>query len=111
MLGTFPLILIVLPLLFQLLFGTMSLLRPILFPFKTVAVTSITLQIAFSIIGFSIASHNFSEYFDQHPNSTRCAMPLLGFATLSIFLAIVVIITIVIQFLIKKWKERKAKFN
>src|SRR3954465_8035561 len=108
MIGITPLILIILPLLFQLILGTISLFRPALFRFKTISVTNIILQILFVISAFTIASNNFSRYFDQHPDSPRCGMPLLGLMIVSLLLTITVIVVILIQFLIKRWYHKKA---
>ena len=109
MIGITPLILIILPLLFQLIFGTISLFRPLLFRFKTISVTNIILQIVFAIAAFTIASYNFSRYFDQHPHSPRCGMPILALMMVSLLLTVAVIVVILIQFLIKKWNHKKAK--
>ena len=109
MLGITPLILIILPLLLQLIFGTIAIYKTILFRFKTISIINFILQILFAITSFCIASYNFSQYFDQHPNSTRCAMPLLGLVMLSVILTVALIVVMIIQYLLKRWKDKKAK--
>ncbi|TDP00353.1 hypothetical protein [Flavobacterium sp. 245] len=109
MLGTTPLILIVLPLLFQLTFGTLAIFKPLLLKFKTVFIINIILQITFSILSFYIATQNFSKYLEQYPNSNRCGMAFVGLATLIILLAGALFTVIFIQYFIKKSKDRKVK--
>lgn len=109
LLGITSLVLIFLPLLFQLIFGTISIFKPILFRFKVVSIINSILQIVFVITAFNIASYNFSKYFDQHPNSTRCAMPLVGLVMLSLLLTAALFAIIFIQYSIKKSKDKKTK--
>lgn len=109
MFGTTPLILIVLPLLFQLIFDTIAILKPIFLRFKAVLITNIVLQIVLSIVSFYIGSYNFSKYFEQNPTSTRCGMPLIGLATSIIFSALVLLIVIIIQYFVKRLLDRKTK--
>lgn len=108
MLGITPLILIILPLLFQLILGIITTNKTIPFRFRTLSIINFILQIVFVIIAFSLASYNFSQYFDENPNSSRCGMPLVGLMALSLLLTVTLIVVIFIQYLIKRWKYKNA---
>lgn len=111
MLGITPLILIVLPLLFQIIFGTISIFKNYSFKFKTVFITNIVLQFVFAITSYCIASYNFSKYFEQHPNSPRCGMPFVGLIGLTFISTLILFVVIVIQYFIKRWKENNDLKN
>lgn len=110
MLGQTPLVLIVLPVLFQLIFGTIAILKPSPLKFKTVFIVNIILEVILSITAFYIASHNFSRYIEQNPNSNRCAMAFVGLGTLVVLSALILFAIISIQYLIKKTRD-KSKEN
>ncbi len=107
MFGITPLILAVLPLLLQLILGTTVIFKSKPFNFKTVVLTNIVLQIALGFASFYIANANFSSYFEEHPNATRCGMPLIGIMSLILFSAVLFFLVIIIQYLIKRWRNRK----
>lgn len=96
----------ILPLLAQLLLGTMAIYKVISVKFKLLSQVSFVLQIVFAILSFYIGSYNISKYFDQHPNATRCGMPLLALIMFSILLIIALIVVIAVQYLIKKYREK-----
>lgn len=106
MYGTTPLILIILPLLFQIIFGRKAIGETISLTFRTVCFISFISQIAFSIIAFSLEAYNFNKYLEQNPDSVRCGMGFLGFITLSFLLTFILIIVIIIQYFIKRSYEK-----
>lgn len=108
MFGITPLILAVLPLLLQLIFGTIAIFKSKPFQFKTVFLTNIVLQIVLGITSFYIANVNFSKYFDNNPDSIRCGMPLVGMMTLILFSAAMFFVVSLIQYLVKRLRERKV---
>lgn len=107
MLHTISLILILLPLLFQLIMGTRSLYRIDSLKFRQVCLVSIISHIVFSIVSFKIADYNFAQQYEQSANPVRCGMPLLGAAMACFFLFCILLIIILIQFLIKKFRDKK----
>lgn len=106
MLGTTPLILIILPLLFQIIIGRKAIGESISLKFGTVCFISFSAQLVLSIIAFYVASYNSNQYFEQHPDSFRCGMGTLGLVMLSLLLAIILIIVITIQYSIKRSYEK-----
>lgn len=108
MLGKTPLILLIVPLFFQLVFGTIAILKPTFVKFKTVFITNIFLQIVLSIASYYIAIHNFSKHFEQYPTSNRCGMPFVGLITLFLFCCLALFAVIIIQFWIKKAMDKKS---
>ena len=100
-----PLILIILPLLFQIIIGRKAIGETISLSFGTVCFISLILQIILSVISFFIASYNLNKYFEQNPNGFRCGMGVLGLIMTSLLLTLILIIVIVIQYYIKKYYE------
>ncbi len=105
MYGIAPLILIVFPLLFQISVGRKSIGEDIKLKFRTVCFISLVLQIVLSYIAFALASYNFEQGLEG--KAYRCGMGLLGIFALIIVFSFLILITIVIQYLIKKSYERK----
>ena len=106
MLGTTPLILIILPLLFQIIIGRKAIGESISLKFGTVCSISFSAQIVLSIIAFYVASYNSNLYFEQHPSSLKCGMGFLGLIMLSLLLTIILIVVITIQYFIKRSYEK-----
>ncbi|MFH6935449.1 hypothetical protein [Flavobacterium sp. FlaQc-30] len=109
MFGSIPFILIILPLLSQLLFGTFAIIKPGSFKFKKVFILNVLLQIVCSVISLYTATTNFSRFHDEHPDITRCGMPLLAIAALILLTFLILLVVIIIQFLVKRWRENKSK--
>ncbi|MDQ8014798.1 MAG: hypothetical protein REI96_20285 [Flavobacterium nitrogenifigens] len=109
MLNLLPLLLIILPVLLQLILGAFSVYKPTSLKFNRISWINFILQIALSFAAFNIADYNFSKQYEQYPNPVRCGMPLLGIAMASFFLLFILILIIVIQFLIKRWRENRSK--
>ncbi|KDN56470.1 hypothetical protein [Flavobacterium seoulense] len=105
MYGTLPLILIVFPLLFQILLGRKAIGGDIKLKFTTVSIISLLLQVALSIIAFAIASQNLEAAFKAR--EFRCGMGLLGFVALSLFFTFFLLITMLIQYFIKRSYDNK----
>lgn len=97
-------ILITFPLLFQIIAGRKAIGETISLKFGTVSILSILFQIVLSIIAFYITLSNFSENTTRTPY--RCGMVILGIVMLELFLTIILIITIVIQYFIKRSYEK-----
>lgn len=100
-----PLILIILPLFFQIIIGRKAIGETISLKFETVCFISLLLQIILSIISFFIASYNLNKYFEQNPNGFRCGMGIVGLIIMSLLLTFILIIVIIIQYYIKKSYE------
>ena len=90
------LILIILPLLFQIIFGRKAIGKDIKLSFGSVCLISFLGQIIFTIVLFNIIIY----YLENNNNS--CGMPLVGLINVSLFLTLILFITIFIQYRIKK---------
>ena len=111
MLGLLSLILMILPLLFQFVYGTKAIRKTTSMTFGKVSLTSFILQIVFSSAIFGVSYYNFSKYFDEHPDKARCLTPIAGLLFLLLFLTILLLITIAVQYFIKAGKEDKVGSN
>ena len=105
MLGITPLILIILPWLFQIIFGRKAIGEDIKLKFGTICLISFLSQIILSIISFSVASYNFDKIHEG--SEYKCGMGILGIIVLSFLFTIVLFITMVIQYFIKRSYERE----
>ncbi|QOG01540.1 hypothetical protein [Flavobacterium sp. MDT1-60] len=105
MLGILSLILMILPLLFQFIYGAKAIFKTTSMTFGKVSLTSFILQIIFSTAIFGVTYYNFSKYFDEHPDKTRCLTPIAGLIFLLPFLTIVLLVTIAVQYFIKQGKK------
>jgi len=106
MYGTAPLILIILPLLFQIIAGRKAIGETISLKFGTVCLISFFSQIVLSVIAFYVSSYNFNKFLEQNPNSFRCGMGFLGLVMLSLLLTFILVIVIIVQYKIKKSYEK-----
>jgi hypothetical protein len=111
MLGILSLILIFSPLLFQFIYGTKAIFKTTSLTFEMISLLSLISQIVFSIGIFRVSYYNFSNYYDEHPNKTRCLTPIAGLTFVLVFFTITLLITIAIQYLIKKGKESRSGLN
>jgi TRAP-type C4-dicarboxylate transport system permease small subunit len=89
-------ILIFLPLLFQIIFGRKAIGGDIKLSFGTVCLISFFGQILSTILEFNIILSNLQK------KSNFCGLPLVGLITVSLFLTFILIITIFIQDRIRK---------
>lgn len=111
MLGIVSLILIFSPFLFQLLYGTKAIFKTTSLAFNKISLISITFQIVFSLLIFGVSYYNFSKYFDEHPDKTRCLTPIAGLIFVLVFFSIALLITIAIQYIVKEGKGNKVRSN
>lgn len=109
MLDVIPLLLLVLPILFQSILGTKTIYKPAFLKFSRISWISFIAYILFSFIAFYITEYNFSKKYEQYPNPARCGMPLLGIVLACFYLLFVLILIFLIQFFIKRWKDKKAQ--
>lgn len=96
------LILLILPLLFQIIAGRKAIGETISLQFSTVCFMSFILQIIFSIISFYVLSHNMQTPDGQN---YRCGMWMVGFIGLILIFSFILIVTMIIQYFIKKSYE------
>lgn len=107
MLEITPFILILVPLVLQLIVGTKSIQHKNSLKFGRISIITIISHIILSYIAFKISDYNFTKQYEQYPNPARCGMPLLGITMACFFLLCVLLMVILIQFLIKKWRKEK----
>lgn len=111
MLAILSLILMLFPLLFQFIYGTKAIRKTTSMTFEKVSSISFILQILFSSAIFGVAYYNFSKYFDEHPYKARCLTPIAGLVFLLLFLTILLLVTIAVQYFIKAGQENKVRSN
>lgn len=104
MYGISPLILIILPLFFQLIYGRKAIGETIPLKFGTVVLISILLQIILSIISFNIAAYNFTESLQGRLPS--CGMWILGIYFFNLLSIIILLVIIIVQYFIKRSYEK-----
>ncbi|KAF2327275.1 hypothetical protein [Flavobacterium daemonense] len=104
MYGISPLILILLPLFFQLICGRKAIGESISLKFGTISLISLFLQFVLSILAYFIASYNFTESLQGQPY--RCGMGMIGIFFFSFLFTILLIIVIIVQYFIKKSYEK-----
>lgn len=104
MFGISPFILIILPLLFQIIFGRKAIGETIPLKFGTISFISLILQIVLSIIAYFIASYNFTESLEGRPY--RCGIGILGIIAFSLLFTVMLIIVIIAQYFIKRSYEK-----
>ncbi|MBF4491460.1 hypothetical protein IRZ83_02775 [Flavobacterium sp. JLP] len=109
MFGIIPLILLILPLLFQLIFGNKAIRDKFSITFSNVSFISIISQVVLSIASYKIAIYNFDQYFEQHPNQTKCGMGFLGLIGFAGFLTTLLILAIIIQYFINRYRKNSAE--
>ncbi|MBW4358880.1 hypothetical protein [Flavobacterium taihuense] len=89
-------ILIILPLLFQIIFGRKAIGGDIKLRFDTICLISFFSQIIFTILEFNIIVY----YLEK--NNNACGMPLVGLINISLLFTLILFITMFIQYRIKK---------
>lgn len=89
-------ILIILPLLFQIIFGRKAIGGDIKMSFGTICLISFLGQILFTILAFNIIVY----YLEK--NNNACGMPLVGLVMFSLLFTLILLITVFIQYRIKK---------
>lgn len=106
MYGISPFILLVIPFLIQIIWGTKAILKTTDLKFSHISIVAIVLQIPLSVLSVYIASENInanSEY------QNRCGLVMLGIVAFNFLFAILLLVTILVQFLIKRYREKKVE--
>lgn len=89
-------ILIIIPLLFQIIFGRKAIGGDIKLSFGTICLLSFLGQILFTILAFNIIVY----YLEK--NNNACGMPLVGLVMFSLLFTLILLIIVFIQYRIKK---------
>ena len=89
-------ILIIIPLLFQIIFGRKAIGGDIKWRFGTICLLIFFGQILLTILAFNIIVY----YLEK--NNNACGMPLVGLVMFSLLFTLILLITIFIQYRIKK---------
>ncbi len=92
-----PLLLLILPSIFQLIFGRKDLAENIKLNFEKVSLINFLLQIIFSYSVFNIISNRLTAN-----GPLRCGMPFVGLIFMELLLLAVLFIIILIQYLVKR---------
>jgi uncharacterized membrane protein len=96
-----PILLILLPSLFQMIFGRKAVGEDIKLGFGAICLISFLSQIAVSFIAFFIMAKRLqNDHF-------VCGLPLLGIVMCSLFFTLCLFIIMIIQYFIKRSYERK----
>lgn len=106
MYGINPFLLLVLPLIFQIIFGRNFKPETIKLSFFEVSIISFLSQILLSYLAFQILSHNLRS---NSSGQIHCGMPLMGLIFLEFIFIIILVLTIVIQYFIKRYYNRNTK--
>jgi heme/copper-type cytochrome/quinol oxidase subunit 2 len=101
-----PFLLLLLPLLFQIIFGMNCFADRIRLTFFKVSMISLFFQFVFSYLAFKIVSDSLRSHGN---GEIRCGMPLVAVWTVAIFLIIILMIIILIQVLIKKYHKTTSE--
>lgn len=99
-------LLIILPLSFQILFGIESVADRIKLSFAKVSLISIFSQFVFAFIDYKLLSDKLRM---RSNGQIHCGLPLVGLVTLELFLVILILVIILIQFSVKKFQSRTTK--
>ncbi|MFD1605803.1 hypothetical protein ACFSJW_04305 [Flavobacterium artemisiae] len=106
MYGITPFILLVIPFLVQIIWGTKSILKTTDLKFSHISICTIILQIPLSYLSVYIASENInanSEY------QNRCGLVMLGIVAFNFLFVILLLTAILVQFLIKRYRQKKLQ--
>lgn len=106
MYGINPFLLLVLPLIFQIIFGRKFRYETIKLSFFKVSIISFLSQILLSCLAFQILSHNLRS---NSNGQIHCGMPLLGLILVEFIFIIILIVTIVAQYFIRRHYNRNTK--
>lgn len=109
MIGITSLLIVVLPILFQLILGTMSAKGALKIKFGMYSLLNIVTQILFSIVSYYIAVYNSENYYKIHPDQLKCGT---GFAALFFFIFaafLFLLFIIIVQYIIKSLFFKSSK--
>ncbi len=96
-----PLILIMLPLIFQIIFGRKAVGRDIKWSFGSICLISFFSQILLTVLAFNLIVYNLEK------NNNRCGQPLVGLVMFSFLFTLILFIAIFIQYRAKKYYEEE----
>jgi archaellum biogenesis protein FlaJ (TadC family) len=90
------LLITLIPLFFQLVFGSLSIAKKVVYDFRMISVISLGLQLFLSFMGIKIISNELQA------QNVKCGLPLASYFFACVFLLIVLVVVILIQMIIKK---------
>lgn len=99
----FSLLLILSPLVFQIILGTLSLLNKTRWPFDRIAIFTIILEVVFIFISTQLIA------IDAEKQAIHCGMPQAAVVFFGIFILGVLVITIGTQQWIRAYRAKKNK--
>lgn len=106
MYGISPFILLVIPFLIQIIWGTKVIQKTTNLKFSHISITTIILQIPLSYLSVYIASENINA----NPEfQNRCGLIMLGIVAFNFLFAVLLLTTILVQYLIKRYREKKLE--
>ncbi len=106
MYGITPFILLVIPLIIQIIWGTKSIHKTTSLKFVSISIITVLLQIPLSFLSVYIASENINA----NPEfQTRCGLIMLPIVAANFLAALLLLLTIVVQFFIKRFRDKKLK--
>ena len=106
MYGISPFILLVIPFLIQIIWGTKAVLKTTDLKFSHISIVTVILQIPLSVLSVYIASENInanSEY------QNRCGLVMLGIVAFNFLFAVLLLVTILVQFIVKRYRAKKTE--
>lgn len=101
---TFFLLLLALPIIFQIIFGRKAIGESIKLTYFKVCLISFLSQFIIFFIAFKLLSNKLQS---ESNGQIHCGMPFVGLITLEILIAIIIFIIILIQYLIKRNYDRE----
>ncbi|SFD84367.1 hypothetical protein [Flavobacterium phragmitis] len=101
-----PFLLLFLPLILQLIFGIKDYVRSIKLNFAKISIINFLLQIAFSYWAYAFLEHKLNQ---ESNGRIRCGMPFVGLVFTELLIIAILLVTILVQYLIKRSYNRKQK--
>jgi heme/copper-type cytochrome/quinol oxidase subunit 2 len=98
-----PLLLLILPLIFQLIFGRKAIAESIKLSFFQTSLISFISQFVLSYLAIKILSHNLRNANGE----IHCGMPLMALTFLELLVFIILLIIIMIQYFIKRRYQKR----
>lgn len=103
MYGISPFILLVIPFLIQIIWGSKAIKKKIKLNFAYISLITIILQIPLSILSVYIASENINANIEYQ---NRCGLVMVGIFAFNFLFAILLLVTIIVQFFIKRYYDK-----
>ncbi|MHC0444833.1 hypothetical protein ACWA1F_05455 [Flavobacterium sp. 3-218] len=106
MYGISPFVLLLIPLLIQIIWGTKAINKTTNLKFVPISITTVLLQIPLSFLSVYIASENLNA----NPEfQTRCGLIMLPIVSANFLAGLLLLLTIVVQFFIKRFRDKKLE--